>query len=246
MPITPEEFQERKRSVAAEIAETDTRRLEKHPNGYPRLATFLASESSFSLYRGFSYLHSRVLLELQEEISALERELDQLDQVDQESEAGQRRLANRRFDAKKPRAEDGFRSRSDIFAELRLKLIAYDELLIKARDIQAFQKPSERDYRSVRTWFWNLKPLVAKEAAFIRAKEDIITLRSGREWSSFDGLVESMLRYLNCDVIRVSHSVQPLTFRSHSNVPDVCLHDVANVLYPRVTGENRRSACALL
>jgi hypothetical protein len=165
----------------------------------------LASEPNFSVYRGFSYLHSRILLELQAEIAALEQELDLLDDIDSKPEGGQqRRLKSRQFDSKKPRPDDGYRSRQEIFAELRLKLLEYDELLIKARDLQAFQKPSQRDYKSVRTWFWNLKPLVEKEAEFIRKKEDIITLKTGREWSGFDGFVESSLRRIDCKLVQVS------------------------------------------
>jgi len=140
----------------------------------------------------------------------LERELDEVDEVDNETAAGQKRLINRQFDVKRSRGEDGFRPRREILTELRTKLLEYDELLIKARDLQAFQKPSHRDYKSVRTWFWNLKPLVRKESDYIKKKEDIITLRSGREWSSFDGLVESTLRRFDCEPLRVSQSVNRL------------------------------------
>lgn len=216
---TPEQLREQKEHAAGEIAETDTRKLEDCPNGYPRLASFLASEPNFSLYRGFNYLHSRVLLELQDDIAALERELDEVDEVDNETAAGQKRLINRQFDIKRSRGDDGFRPRREILAELRTKLLEYDELLIKARDLQAFQKPSHRDYKSVRTWFWNLKPLVRKESNYIKKKEDIITLRSGREWSSFDGLVESTLRRFDCEALRVSHS---------TNVPPTKVHEPWN------------------
>jgi len=200
-PVSIQELRRQKTLVAEEIAETDTRKLEKCPNGYPRLASFLSSESNFSLYRSFSYLHSRILLELQDEIVALERELDELDSIDDENESGKKRLCNRQFDKRRSRGDD-CRPRQEILAELRLKLLEYDELLIKARDLQGFQKPSQRDYKSVRTWFWNLKPLVEKEAHFIKQKEDIVTLRSGREWSDFDGMVESTLRRFDCKLIR--------------------------------------------
>jgi hypothetical protein len=54
------------------------------PLGYPRLAAFQSSESNFSLYRSFSYLHSRILLDLQDEIRSLEEELDQFDEFEVE------------------------------------------------------------------------------------------------------------------------------------------------------------------
>jgi hypothetical protein len=157
-----------------------------------------------------------VLLELQDDIAALERELDELDKIDKDTAIGQRRLINRQLDIKRPRSDEGFRPRREILAELRTKLVEYDELLIKARDLQGFQKPSERDYKSVRTWVWNRKPLVEKEEEFIKRKEDIVSLRSGREWSSFDGLVESTLRRFDCEPLRVGPS---------ANVPPTTAHD---------------------
>jgi polyphosphate kinase 2 (PPK2 family) len=64
------------------------------------------------------------------------------------------------------------------------------------------QQPSKRDYRSVRRWFNNLQPLVDEEQDFIRCKEDLITLRHGRECAGFDGLVESVVHKLNCRLVR--------------------------------------------
>ena len=177
--------------------------VEECPKGYPRLAAFLSSETSFSLYRGFSYARSRVLLDLQAQITQLERELDRLDCFDsQNGDGGQRRLHSRATDINKPRV-DGERPRKEVLRDLQEKLGEYDELLIKTREIASFQRPSSRDYRSVRTWFYNIKPLVQREAQFISQKEDIISIRSGREWSSFDGWIESTLRRFDCGLLRV-------------------------------------------
>ena len=68
----------------------------------------------------------------------------------------------------------------------------------------SFQRPADRDYRSVRTWLSNTKPIVDEEEAFIRCKEDIVTLRHGRECAGFDGLVESMLHRMNCRLTKVN------------------------------------------
>ena len=80
-----------------------------------------------------------------------------------------------------------------------------DEILLKARELNAFQRPSRRDYRSFRTWFWNVKPLnYEAEEQFIKKKEDLITLRHGREWTGFEGLVESALMKFHCRLTQVS------------------------------------------
>ena len=79
-----------------------------------------------------------------------------------------------------------------------------DEILAKARDLNAFQRPSKRDYRSFRRWFWNKKPLsFAREEEFIKRKEDLVTLRHGREWAGFDGLIEEVVRKIPCRLTRV-------------------------------------------
>ena len=67
----------------------------------------------------------------------------------------------------------------------------------------AFHKPSERDYRSVHDWIQDKSPLIAKEQAFIRHKEDVLTLHTGRESCSFDEYVETVLLKLDCHFIRV-------------------------------------------
>jgi hypothetical protein len=73
--------------------------------------------------------------------------------------------------------------------------VTTDEVLIKARKLNTFQRPSNHDYRGFRTWFWNTKPLSFElEEQFIKRKEDLISLRQGREWSGFDGFIETCIR----------------------------------------------------
>ncbi|KAF2001671.1 hypothetical protein P154DRAFT_432662 [Amniculicola lignicola CBS 123094] len=175
----------------ADITETNTRKLENTPNGFPRLAAFQASEANFSLYRSFSYLHARILLDLQDSITCLERELDEIDWDDHDEDPN--RLRSREYDASQSSTFATPRTRSVVFKEIRQKLMEYDEVLIKARTLESFQKPSDRNYRSVRRYHHNTKPLMDAEMDSIRSKEDTISLRSGREWASFDGGVETVI-----------------------------------------------------
>lgn len=70
------------------------------------------------------------------------------------------------------------------------------ELLIVAREVTAFQKPSSRDYESVRTWLSEKRPITEKEAEIFKKKEDLVTLHRGREWAKFDGFfVNAMLHF---------------------------------------------------
>lgn len=97
--------------------------MEDTPNGFPRLAAFQSSETNFSLYRSFSYLHSRVLLDLQDEITTLEKELDDIDWEDHEVDV--RRLKSRDFDVSQPDGEGEPRSRRVILREIRTRLKEY-------------------------------------------------------------------------------------------------------------------------
>jgi len=177
------------------VTENVTRTLEKTPNGFPKLAAFQSSEANFSLYRSFSYLHSRVLLDLQDEITSLEKELDDIDWDDFDEEPS--RLQSRQFDNSQPDGEGAPRSRRVILRDIKAKLMEYDEVLIKARTLESFQKPSDRNYRSVRRYCNNKKPLLDAEMDAIRSKEDIVSLHNGREWASFDGSVETLISQID-------------------------------------------------
>jgi hypothetical protein len=84
-------------------------------------------------------------------------------------------------------------------------------MLLKVREMSSLQRPSSRDYRSVKCWFINHKPVEDEEWKYIRRKEDLVTLRAGRECAGFEGAIEYMigsldtfLQRFNCHLIQVS------------------------------------------
>lgn len=97
--------------------------VENTPNGFPRLAAFQSSEANFALYRSFSYLHSRVLLDLQDEITSLERELDEIDWDDFDEDPN--RLRSREIDVDTADSGENSRTRRVILKEIREKLMEY-------------------------------------------------------------------------------------------------------------------------
>ena len=111
--------------------------MEETPKGYSRLAAFLSSEHSFSIYRGFDYLHARVLLNLQDQIVTLERELDQKDAFDQENGLTGV-LQSRAKDIRQAKINSEERSRNQILEEIREKLVKYGMSARKKRDNIAF------------------------------------------------------------------------------------------------------------
>jgi hypothetical protein len=85
-----------------------------------------------------------------------------------------------------------------------------DTMLLQTKEVTSLQKPAKRDYQSMVRYFRNEEPIPRKEASFIRRKEDIVTLRCGRESAGFDILVErslikldSCLKRINCNLIQV-------------------------------------------
>lgn len=64
-------------------------------------------------------------------------------------------------------------------------------------------KPPMRDQISVRNYIENRGCLVEAEASFVYDKEDLITLRPGRDRSFVDAFVERMLQVFNCKPLKV-------------------------------------------
>lgn len=80
------------------------------------------------------------------------------------------------------------------------------ELLTIARDLTSLSKPAARDYTSVRKYFDHEAP-VCEDEKYIDHKEDIITLKPGRENAWLDAMVEKGLRSLGSPTIRASPSL---------------------------------------
>jgi hypothetical protein len=59
-------------------------------------------------------------------------------------------------------------------------------------------KPSNRDYTSVSAYLTHTTPLFQGEDDFIDRREDLVTLRPGRECAWLDAFVERVLKSLRC------------------------------------------------
>ena len=132
---------------------------------------------------------------MQDELRDFEKKLKELDEED--------------FVGNKKRLESRRRSgpeRTTLLSKIEGLLIRYDEILLKARDMNGFQRPSNRDYRSLRRWFHFKGPLVESEQEYIKRREDLVTLRQGREWAGFDGWIESSIKKLPDSLAEVKSS----------------------------------------
>lgn len=160
------------------------------PDGYPKLAAYLDSDENFMLYRRFGFLQSRLLLNKQDQLRVLEERLDEIDRTDEETY-----LVSREMD------DAHERPRTRLMKEIEVKFKEYAELLALAQQLAAMNKPASRDYNSVRTYFENKAP-VCEDEQYINCKEDIITLKPGRENAWLDAVVEKGLQKLACPTVR--------------------------------------------
>lgn len=99
--------------------------VEDSQPGYPHLAT-LKCEQSFMLYRGFSWVHARLIMDLQAKIAYLEKELDELDKSEAADLDTEMRLrwVEEDMDGHK-RAAASERTRQKILEELRRLVLDY-------------------------------------------------------------------------------------------------------------------------
>jgi len=73
-------------------------------------------------------------------------------------------------------------------------------------------KPAARDQQSVQCFLENgswvdgqtIRPLLQSDTEFVYHKEDLITLRPGRESAWLDAFVERVLKVFHCGAIQVS------------------------------------------
>lgn len=67
----------------------------------------------------------------------------------------------------------------------------------------ALNKPTNTEHNSVTWWMQIDQPQVSEDAKWIRDKEDLITLRPGREHAWLDASVEKLLQWFHCPLLGV-------------------------------------------
>jgi hypothetical protein len=71
-----------------------------------------------------------------------------------------------------------------------------------AAKLVALNRPAHSDYRSVLNYMNDRKPICDVERSWIDQKEDLVTLRPGRENAWLDAGIEHVLRRLDCPLVR--------------------------------------------
>lgn len=157
----------------------------------------LTSDIAFSMFRRFDTLHARLLLHKQDKIRELEEELSFRDQADDQNKETQKYLKCRE-DADDQDAPKSGRSRADIMKDIEKVLLEYGTLLDQAYKFEAMERPTDRDHASLTYFFDNEAPVCESDRDFLLHKEDLITIRAGRDHAWLDAAVESVLRLYPC------------------------------------------------
>ncbi|KAL8692312.1 MAG: hypothetical protein Q9224_003986 [Gallowayella concinna] len=179
--------------------------VENFPEGFPRVACFLDSDESFMLFKRFGIVFSRLLLNKQDEIRRMEAELQGMDRTDERFD-GELYLNSRYEDTQRDSStipSYWSQTRPQLLQKLETKILEYSELLLKAHQLKGLEKPSARDYRSVLRFMENDGgQMYEEEMSWVYDKEDLVSLRPGREHAWLDGMFERLLKVCRCGLVR--------------------------------------------
>ena len=92
--------------------------------GYPRTAAYLAAGTDSLMFRDFSYLRTRLILNQQDELRCLERQLKEIDDNEASNQESQVYLRSWEKDNSRPRSSTKD-SRVHILEQVYLKLQKY-------------------------------------------------------------------------------------------------------------------------
>ncbi|CAF9932280.1 hypothetical protein IMSHALPRED_008841 [Imshaugia aleurites] len=207
------------------MSKTKVRKLQDYPTGFPKISCFLDSDDAFMVYRRFGSVYSRLLLSKQDEMTRMEATLLAMDRTDQVDNNGHY-LMSRPLDVEREQIPEAWEGQSRVKLLERMEKVAleYADLLLKAQQLKALEMPSNRDYRSVLHFMENDGgQLFEEDMGFIYEKEDLVTLRPGREYAWLDGVLERTLKVLRCRLTKFFFC--PKETREKSNDKDIHYYD---------------------
>lgn len=179
------------------------------PRGYPRLAALADSDENFMIYRRFGYLQSRLLLEKQDELRSLEEELEILDARMEKQDPVHlttRDLPPEVAVLRKELMEQIEKTFCDYgegsnYSERSMLTLKKAKLVSAAQNLVSMNKPSNSEYKSVENFVHDERTQCEEEETWIQWKEDLMTLRPGREHAWLDAGIEHLLRHLHCRLV---------------------------------------------
>ena len=170
--------------------------MEKFPEGFPQAAALVNADPSFAIFRCFSRGRTRVILQLQAELTMLERELDERDRRVNANPYAKYTL----YQSKLPQDHDWPQEAKDLLAKhdrclsrFKEKLREYDNEITRYNELRKMPLPSQHARKNVGRWFYQTKPLVDIQNDHMTYIEDLVTLGKPEEDSWMEGGIANFL-----------------------------------------------------
>ncbi|KAL8926541.1 MAG: hypothetical protein Q9208_002868 [Pyrenodesmia sp. 3 TL-2023] len=185
LPVTPPELSPQlprgKKQPRQRPAKDDA--AVKH--GYSRLASNISSQEDAVIkpvYRKFETLNNRILLYLQDEISELEAELEELDAAityEEQCMGRHRYPASRRAEAKAPSRLQWLRN--GLMDRCASKIDTYNRTLTSYSNLtQTLSPSSTSDIKTYQRWIKERNLIAEPEDSFLKRRNDLITVSKSR------------------------------------------------------------------
>ncbi|KAK8880192.1 hypothetical protein PGQ11_001486 [Apiospora arundinis] len=160
-------------------ANAEERVVEDFRKGYPRYSALISSHSAFHVFRRFRILRVRLLLSKQDELSALEKQLNDVDRKEKKPLF----LGALRSDANSERRR--------LLSNIDVALAEYDALAERNETALKRGAPRTRDVRNLANWLDNNGGIARDETEYIenpKFGEDLMAVGAlGHDYSQ-DGL----------------------------------------------------------
>ncbi|KAH6975025.1 hypothetical protein BKA56DRAFT_82530 [Ilyonectria sp. MPI-CAGE-AT-0026] len=183
--------QSQRQPTTMNMPQCQQKQIEDFPTGYPQFTALLSSHPYFHVFRKFSRLRTRMLLNKQDELARLEEQLEELDRGD----------ACPLFRGSFRRDRNPHRMR--LYKEIGCHLVEYDDLV--ERTEKALQRPAatELDTTNVRNWVAMTGQIPRDEASYLWAKDLAALGMSGQDptFSTLGALLDRVMVWAS-DVFR--------------------------------------------
>jgi hypothetical protein len=183
------------------------------------MARFMDSDDNYMTYRRFGNVQARLLLEAQDDIRLLEEKLEELDDEETANEEEAKALCSRKL-----YGANWSEARRDLMKSLKAAFNEYGKLSLSERSLfdrwvlivpatlmgsaqtfMSLNRPTSHEYTSVENFMNNEKPVPRAQFSFVYHKEDLVTLRPGREHAWLDSQVEKLLKACDGRLVQVSY-----------------------------------------
>ncbi|KAF7905680.1 hypothetical protein EAE99_012041 [Botrytis elliptica] len=190
--------------------------VDLHVEGYPQLAAAINSDEKFMFYRRFGFLQTRLLLNKQDELRALEARLDHKDRYYEKYEPAML-YSQERFNITDV-------DNRNLLADIEKKFNEYCQLLMHARTLASFDKPRESDRLRLKSYS-DSNPLCARDGQWILRKDDLVTLKPTRDNSWLDTVIEQIPQRFPCRLTRYIFCTTVLRQKTNPETTKIFLSD---------------------